>query len=360
MRWTAGSLATLLLLSAAVDPTRAKDFDDEKPSRKAETSVEDFAWDDERPIQPAAFEPEEDWAEAADPESLFGEPPAPEPIGESESTELPTELSPAPARPHYHFAQPDRPWTGQVLPRGLLYRDYLANPHAPRMASVFLYDTTRNGWVWDSSLGAQVGLFRYGSTCCDEGWQLDLLGAAFPRLDVENKDDLEAVDFRIGLPITYRKGATSYKIGYDHISSHVGDEFIVRNPTFQRINYVRDGVIVGVAHNTTPDTRVYGETSFAFNADGGAEPWGLQFGAEYSPAIATGFRPQPFAAVNTHLREEHDWGGTFTAMTGCQWRGEHTKHLFRFGLQYANGKSLQGTFYDEHEELFGTGLWLDF
>jgi hypothetical protein len=160
--------------------------------------------------------------------------------------------------------------------------------------------------------------------------------------------------------LTFRLGSLETKFGYYHISSHLGDEFMVRYPMAERINYVRDALVWGVAVWPHQDVRLYGEVGWAFNTDGGSEPWEAQFGVDYSPARPTlGILGDPFVAVNGRIREEVDWGGNFTVQTGLQWRGV-TGRLFRLGLQYFNGKSDQYQFFTQHEEHIGLGIWYDY
>jgi hypothetical protein len=257
--------------------------------------------------------------------------------------------------PHGYRFDPN--W--QFLPEGLMYKSYLAGPQEPRFASAWLHEKD-SGWFWDVSLGARQGIFRYGtpSSTKPEGWQLDIEGAAFPRLNMDQQEDLEAVNFRFGIPLTWAHGPWQMKVGYYHISAHVGDEYIEKHPTFQRVNYVRDSAIFGLGYFVTRDTRLYGEVARAFHYDV-ADPLEFQFGFEYSPAIATGTRGIPFVAASVQLLEEHDFGGAFNTMAGWQWRSGRSNRLLRFGLQYFNGKSSQFAFFDEHEELLGLGLWLD-
>jgi len=253
------------------------------------------------------------------------------------------------------------PWTWQVLPCNVLYRSYLAGGREPRMAMQFVHERDQ-GWLWDATLGARVGILRYGTQdpFWPEGFEIDVAGAAFPRLDPEEDRDVVATDFRIGVPLTFRVGSFETKFGYYHLSSHLGDEFLLKNPTVDRINYVRDALVLGVAVFPHPDVRLYSEVGYAFNTDGGAEPWEAQFGVDYSPTRpTTRFFGDPFVAVNGHIREEVDWGGNFTVQTGLQWRGV-TGRLFRLGLQYFNGKSDQTEFYTQHEEQIGLGIWYDF
>lgn len=247
----------------------------------------------------------------------------------------------------------------QFLPDGILYKSYLAGPKEPRFASAWLYQQG-HGWIWDISLGARMGLVRYGTqgTVRPQGFQLDIEGAAFPRLDVEQAENLMSADFRFGVPLTWSAGQWQTKFGYYHISSHVGDEFLLDNPTFQRVNYVRDSIIFGVGYFATQNVRLYGETAWAFHHSV-AEPWEFQFGAEYSPQIFNGRRGAPFAAINAQLLQEQDFGGGLNLMAGWQWRSEISNRLLRVGLQYYNGKSSQFAFYNESEQLLGFGVWLD-
>ena len=168
-----------------------------------------------------------------------------------------------------------------------------------------------------------------------------------------------AVDFRMGVPLTYGWGAHQAKLGYYHLSSHLGDELMLDKPFVPRINYVRDAAVWGHSYFWTEDIRLYGEAAYAFNVDGGAEPWEFQFGVEYSPARPTGPRPVPFVAVNGHLREEIEFGGNLTVQAGYQWRGT-TGHRFRVGMHYVTGKSDQYEFFNQFEDKVGLGVWFDY
>ncbi len=249
----------------------------------------------------------------------------------------------------------------QFLPNGLLYKPYLAGEKEPRFAAVWLYEKGR-GWIWETAMGGRFGFLRYGTAGAHspEGWQLDLEGAAFPRIDPIEGSEMDAVDFRAGILSTWRSGPIAIKAGYYHISSHVGDEYLLRNPAFPRIEYVRDSLICGMTYDLNDDLTVYGEVGYAVGHIGGAEPLELQFGFQYSPAAANGWCGSPFAAINGHLREEFGFGGNINIVVGRQWRGPETNHLFRAGFMYFNGKSLQYEFFDKHEELLGAGVWYDF
>lgn len=251
-------------------------------------------------------------------------------------------------------------WTWQLLPDGLLYKSYLAGQREPRLGSQWVQKRDY-GWVWDSTLGGRVGVLRYGSTddLYPEGWQIDIEGAAFPRLDAEHARDLIDADFRVGVPLTWRRGPWEAKLAYYHLSAHLGDEFMVTHPAVPRINYVRDCAVIGLGLHPHPDWRLYSEVGYGMYVDGGALPWEFQFGIEYSPLERSTIWGAPFAASNAHLRQENDFSGNFTVQLGWQWRGA-SGHLMRVGAHYFNGMSEQYQFYRDFEEQVGIGLWYDF
>jgi hypothetical protein len=259
----------------------------------------------------------------------------------------------------YVAGSSEEPWRWQLLPSGLMYRSYLAGGREPRFGSQWVHE--RNlGWLWDATLGGRVGLVRLGNTdpVLPEGWQLDFEGAAFVRMNLDHDRDVDDVDFRAGVPLTTRQGPWEMKFGYYHLSSHLGDEFLARNPGYPRINYVRESLVAGMAVYLGC-LRLYSEAGWAFHTDGGAEPWEFQFGADFVPLEPTGACGAPFFAINAHLRQENDFSGNMQMQTGWAWRGRNGQ-LLRIGMQYFNGLSDQYQFYNTFEEQIGAGAWYDF
>lgn len=254
------------------------------------------------------------------------------------------------------------PWFWQVIPEGLIYRSYWAGVHEPRLG-VQLIRMNNGDSFWDPTLGGRVGLLRYGDNnpFHPQGWQVDVEAAALPRLTLDDIRDLETVDFRGGVPITYGVDNWQFKFGYYHLSSHLGDEYALSHPgsLADRINYVRDSLVLGASVFPIEIMRLYGELGYAFNATGGAEPWEIQFGTELSKPGPTGNRGTPFLALNGHLRQEQDYGGDFTAEAGWLWRG-NVGQTMRIGAYYFNGMSSQYETFDKFEEQVGVGMWYDF
>ncbi|MEZ6126274.1 MAG: DUF1207 domain-containing protein [Planctomycetaceae bacterium] len=249
-----------------------------------------------------------------------------------------------------------------VLPDGLLYRSYTAAPHEPRMASVATYDISKGAWRWDSSLGGRVGLFRQTQPALlpIDAWQFDLEGGVMPRLNPEESMDVESMDFRFGWLMTAKRDNLSMKFGYFHISSHAGDEYLLKTPTFERINFVRESLILGMSWQLHPEIRIYGEGAWAFAVRGGAKPVQLQMGAEYAAIADNPAHGAPFSAVNVQLRQEVRFAAGVNVMSGWQWKGPESGRTLRVGMQYYNGPSNQYEFFRRYDNQIGAGIWFDY
>ncbi len=275
-----------------------------------------------------------------------------------------------------------RPWCWQLLPNNLIYTSYLAGPKEPRLATVWYDDTgpspipgrggEQNGWLWDSTLGGRVSVLRYGSNTelHPQGFEMQLEGAAFVRLDPGDDRDLRSSDYRFGIPLVYGIGRWQTKLAYYHNSAHIGDEFHIKYPTFQRVNYVRDVIVFGNSYYMYDWLRLYGEVGWSFFNAGGSKPWEFQFGTELIQARPTGIRGAPFFAVNGMTRQELDWGGNVCTQVGWAWRGYQSEKLFRIGFEYLYGSDPQYEFTKTdpttgkitalNQNRAGIGMWYDY
>jgi len=251
-------------------------------------------------------------------------------------------------------------WSWQFLPEGLIYRSYLAGGREPRLSVQFVH-ARQQGWLVDPTIGTRVGLLRYGtqSPVWPEGWQFDAEAAVFPRVLWDHHMDVASIDFRFGFPLTWRRGPLESKFGYAHLSSHLGDEFMLANPAANRLNYIREALVWGIAAYPIPSARLYAEADYAVYVDGGAKPWHFQFGVDLSPAEPNQGFPRPFLAINSQLRQEVDFSGNLTVQAGAQWRSP-TGRLLRLGLHYFNGSTDQAQSIRRFEEQIGAGFWYDF
>lgn len=260
---------------------------------------------------------------------------------------------------HSNSSREQREWI--VLPDGLLWHSYLAGPQEPRISALLLHDE-KGGYFWDATLGGRVGFLRYGTPGAKDphGWQWDLEGAAITRMDILEQTDIESVDYRFGTELTWAEGPWAMKAGYFHISSHVGDEYLIRNPTFDRINYVTESLIWGVSYKPVQPVRLYGEVAYAVHRSGGARPFQFQTGAEWTPEPKRPNRITPFVASNLGFFEATEFHMQTTIQAGWYFQGPESDRRLRFGLQYGDGPSNQFEFFERSQEYLGWGIWFDF
>ncbi|MGL4593220.1 MAG: DUF1207 domain-containing protein [Thermoguttaceae bacterium] len=258
-------------------------------------------------------------------------------------------------------------WQWQLLPTGLLFPNFLAGVNESRLGGVWNHEKNL-GWIWDISLGGHAPILRYGTknSLLPEGFQLDVEGAVHLRLDLEHERDMDANDFHFGIPLTFATQNWQMKFGYHHVSSHLGDERMIRleqlGVPHNRINYYRESLRWGVAYKPTSSTRIYGEVDLAVDFGEETKPWHFQFGAEYAPQypVAGSFRGSPFAAIHTRLMQERNFDGSLCLQFGWQWKGS-ANQAFRLGFQYYTGVSEQFEYIvSGRENKFGFGFWYDF
>jgi hypothetical protein len=246
----------------------------------------------------------------------------------------------------------------QLLPDGLVYKSYLAGTQEPRLA-MHMIDINSEGIHLDGFLGSRVPLLRYGTNdpIRPEGFQIDVEGTAHVRIDLKDRQIVDAADFRAGLPISFGYGRHRTKLGYYHLSSHLQDEFLFDNPGFVRLNFSRDVLILAHSFYLTDQLKIYAEVGYAVLSEISL-PWEFQFGLDYAPCGPTGIQGAPFFAFNGHLREEVNFGGALTAQLGWAWVGD-TGKMLRTGVHYYNGESNEYSFFDRFEHQIGFGLWYD-
>ena len=212
----------------------------------------------------------------------------------------------------------------ELLPSDVIWHSYWAGAKEPRTSATVFEEFGDDVSLLDVTLGGRAAILRNAAR--DQqglwyGWEVQLEGAAILRLNLDQDWDFDSADFRFGVPLIFARHQLHYKVAYYHLSSHVGDEFLRRNPGFMRINFSRDVLVFGASYFPSPALRTYAEAGWAFYDDEGSDPWEFQFGVDLATPGPTGTRGVPFAAVNGHLREEVNFGGNLVVQAGWLWRG---------------------------------------
>ena len=242
----------------------------------------------------------------------------------------------------------------------------MANQREPR-CELKLSDLNGHGTL-DTEIGGVFGLSRVGpADNSHEGIELGAFAAVFMRFldeghpiagDVREAVPLTAVDYRAGLPLMLAMGDWQMKLSYEHTSCHLGDEYMllaynygITGSKTESIRAVRDESVLGIARFFGDALRLYGQFGYSFLPSDtlvGKVPVRYDWGLEYSPPVPP--IGGPFAAFDMDLRAEQDFFRNITIQAGWQWKtNENRRSSARIGVEYYDGHSPYGQFFDQRE-----------
>jgi hypothetical protein len=170
--------------------------------------------------------------------------------------------------------------------------------------------------------------------------------------------DLINADYWVGIPWSYRYGPFSTLWRVFHQSSHLGDEYLLRNRV-ERVNLSYEGVDMKLSYDLGESLRIYGGGGFLLRKEpSDIDPWSTLFGLEFeSPHTHLGGLIRPVAGVVFKNWEENDWDTDVSLRFGVDVQSEKIAgHKIQFMGEYFNGNSPNGQFYDRSIEYLGLGI----
>lgn len=253
----------------------------------------------------------------------------------------------------------------ETLPGGRLFNPLWADPRwAHFSASYHNYQGDEElSDVGAVSFGESFGLLG-GSAGKGARWQVDFQAAVFGIFDLnaESKDLVNA-DYWVGIPLSYRNGNFSAIARVFHQSSHLGDEFLLRRRNIDRVNLSYEAVDLKTSYEFDNGFRLYGGAGYLFHREpADLDPWSTQVGAEYAFPMTYklpffGSAVRPVAAADLQNREENDWRADLSLRGGIQFENPVARsQQVQLLLEYFNGRSPNGQFYDRSVEYIGLGM----
>ena len=265
--------------------------------------------------------------------------------------------------------------TGYVpLPRGDVFCPLVADPKSARsFASLLrhesgddLQDTELD--IASVGIGDAFGLGRWSGSRPGDGVQLSLTAGVFAQFDIGTSSyDLLNADYIVGLPLTIRRGWFSSRLRFYHQSSHLGDEYLLREPPDRqdRENLTFEALEWLLSADGGP-FRLYGGGELLFHR----EPEDL---GRYVGHAGLELRPQariiPMSSlggfrfvggVDVKSSEEQDWEPAISARGGLEYdrAGGTDVTARRWGVfaEFYTGPSPYGQFFREKVRLMGVGV----
>ncbi len=171
--------------------------------------------------------------------------------------------------------------------------------------------------------------------------------------------DLVNADYFVAIPLSFKKDNFSALARVFHQSSHLGDEYLLRGQTQERINLSYEGFDTILSYNLPLGFRIYGGGGYLFDRDPTSlKPWITEAGLEFrSPHTWWNNSLRPVAAVDIQNREESNWNTDVSARAGVQLENpDFLSRKLQILIEYYNGRSPNGQFYIQNIESIGIGL----
>jgi hypothetical protein len=251
------------------------------------------------------------------------------------------------------------------FPERSLFTPLLADPRWPHFSLSYQYyiDDDDLTHVAAPNFGELFPLLHYAPQY-GGSWEVGIQGGVFAIFDLASDSfDLINADYRVALPVTYAWGGWAAMLRFFHQSSHLGDEYLLReNNGNNRINVSYEGLHLLLSRDLPYGFRLYGGGGYLVHVDPESLDRGsVQTGIEFAGNdLDLGFGI-PVAGVDLQFEEEGNWRPNVSPRAGLQF-GEP------FGLgrnlqvlvEYFDGKSPNGQFYDRTIRYIGFGAHLHF
>lgn len=254
-----------------------------------------------------------------------------------------------------------------LLPSGDVFRAPIADPREPRFhqSVVQIHGGSLASRVWLTDHGESIGLLRRENASRQSAMQFGLLVAKFAQLDLDTEsNDLVNADYMIGFPLTFRRGPLTGRVSLYHVSSHLGDEYLIASNR-ERVNVSFETLDARLSREWG-SWRVYGggnlvvrrspKDLLAAAAHGGVEHRGVRYGrAVFANGIV-----YPVAAVDISAPGSQSGGARFSAKAGVELTSNRSSGAAGRSMsvlgEYFSGPSQFGQFYRERIRFAGLAL----
>jgi hypothetical protein len=247
----------------------------------------------------------------------------------------------------------------EVLPANNLYEAPIADPMWPKFLIGTANDTkARLGKsLWLFSFGENIGLLKYGSE--QAPFEFGVQAALFGLMDIGSRPTrLINSDYFVAAGVSHRNGDFQHLLQLSHISSHVGDEYLLSRDgsKLARINLSYETLKWFIRYKSNPTISPYIALGYIVHVEPAAvKRLSISGGIDYvsnkcifnnsTRFIAGGF-------VNSW--QENEFKPTVNLRAGLQYeRTKYSNRYLQFLFEYKHGRCQQGQFYNLNVQYAG-------
>ena len=250
----------------------------------------------------------------------------------------------------------------EILPSGSLFPSLVASLKEPQLRNSLI--TARSERDLSTLLGVteqggSISLWRMNGRRRGDGVELSIQGSAAAQFDLASaRWTLLNADYTFSYPVTLRRGPLAVRLRYFHVSSHLGDRYLLLRSEARRFGgagYRRESVELLAA-------RSFGDSSRSVVAYAGGEYAFSVTPKDMKPAVLRGgldaarrfhefgasARASWIGGAEVSLAQERGWNAGVSARAGyeigrssAEWPGGRR---YRMMLEYYNGPATYGHF----------------
>ena len=256
------------------------------------------------------------------------------------------------------------PVTDGLMANHSLFQPLIADPKWPRFTLAYQYDlksSVLRRHAFAPNFGASFSLYRLTDIDKDQEWELSMQAGLFGLMDIgRNPSALINADYFVGVPISYRSGAVTTLLRPYHISTHLGDEFMLtpEGKKTKRINLSYEGIDLILSYNINA-FRIYGGGGYLVHKEPSyIKPLKIQIGAEYYSAYTfMDGRLRPVSGIDVKADQNGSWFPGVSVKTGVQIENSALiSNKLQVMLEFYSGRSMHGQFYRDKIQTIGIAL----
>lgn len=215
----------------------------------------------------------------------------------------------------------------------------------------------------DITLGDDFPVYRWLDVMWHGDFQIGIEAAIWSVFDMDphpnpaGGTELVNTDFYVGIPLSYARDKWSFRLRGYHISSHLGDEYImnhINTPGFKRLNPSNEAIDFFASYQATDGVRLYVGPGAIVHSDPTFrwKPAYIEYGTEVR-FLGTKFLKQKlygtvFITLHWRNMQELDWNFDGTYRGGYEFsKLQGIGRKFRFYVEYHHGYSYEGQFSKE-------------
>lgn len=256
-----------------------------------------------------------------------------------------------------------------LLPSGHLFKPLLADTRWAHFSAAYRYyqnDNFDGRDIGSVSFGETIPFYRSNFGRSTAQWEAGLQAGVFSDFNLgASSSDLVNTDFIAALYSSVRAGQFSAFGRIYHQSSHLGDEFLLRQASskFERVNLSYEGADLKLSYEFPYGVRIYGGGGGLFHKEPSAlKIWSAQYGIEFRSPWRLDFASlRPIVAADIKNYDENNWSLDISARAGVEFENlQVLGRKLQIMAEYYNGYSPSGQFYKEKVEYVGLGAHYHF